>query len=111
MIAAIFGEDQENFAATAIRKIYSIVAFTVVGVAMNLALPASRRRTTWTVIAVAAFSACIEVAQKLHHAREGLGSNLFDVGCGALGGWLGALIVESFRRRRATSAGPPDGFG
>ncbi|HZO92617.1 MAG TPA: hypothetical protein VFB22_02525 [Candidatus Baltobacteraceae bacterium] len=107
VIAAIFGEDQENFAATVIRKLYSVVAFTVVGVAMNLSLPPSRRRTLWTVLAVAAFSACIEVAQKLHHAREGFGSNLFDVGCGALGGWLGALIVNGFRRRRLAAARAP----
>ncbi len=104
MIAGIFGEDQEDFAATVLRKIYSIGAFAVVGFVVDLALPRSRRRVLRAVLWVGAFSACIEVAQKLHHAREGFGSNLFDVGCGALGGWLGALVAGVVRRGDAAAS-------
>jgi glycopeptide antibiotics resistance protein len=107
VIAGIFGEDDEDVAATVLRKVYSIVAFTIVGLTVNVALTPSRRRTLWTIVAVAAFSACIEVAQKVHHAREGLASNLFDVACGALGGYLGAMIVEAVRRANKTPTQPP----
>ncbi len=97
---AVFGEDDTDAYGVAIglRKVYSVVAFSVVGVLVALA---SRRRVRArnAVLGVALLSAAIEVAQKIvSHSPESFASNLFDVFCGALGGLIGAAIVG--RRRR-----------
>ncbi len=106
----LFGEDavQGPFALrTVLRKVYSIVAFTVLGFIVNRALSPTRRPAVRAALIVAAFSAVIEVAQKLGGAQEGLLSNAIDVACGALGGWLGAVLARTVsaamvaaRRRR-----------
>ena len=99
LLHQVFGEDgdAETFAiSTLLRKFYSIVAFTLVGFVVDRALPPSRRAAARAAAIVAAFSAVIEVGQKLNGAREGLLSNAIDVGCGALGGWL---AVTLFGRR------------
>ncbi len=52
-------------------QVHSVSAFAVVGFVVDLALPRPRRRVLRAVLWIAAFSACIEFAQKLHRAREG----------------------------------------
>ena len=101
MIEHLFGEDdgERRFALVGLRKLYSIVAFTVVGFVVHKALPPSRRTALRAAVIVAALSALIEVAQKLRHAHEGLASNAFDILCGAFGGWLAVTIVRAIKRR------------
>ncbi len=97
----IFGESVEEgpFALhVVLRKVYSIVAFTLLGFVVNLALPRTRRPALRAALVVAAFSLVIEVAQKLRGANEGLLSNAFDVACGALGGWLAVTLARGFSR-------------
>ncbi len=55
----------------------------------HLAFPPARLAVLRGALIVGAFSALIEVLQKLHGAPEGLGWSAFDVGCGAVGGALG----------------------
>ncbi len=103
---AVFGEDDTSAfgVAIALRKIYSVVAFSVVGVLVALA---SRRRVRVrnAVVGVALLSVAIEVLQKVvSHSSESFGSNVFDVLCGALGGFIGAKIVG--RRRGAFRDSP-----
>jgi len=102
LIERVFGEDAYDgpfAAATLLRKLYSIVAFTVLGFIVDKALPRARRPALRAALIVAAFSAAIEVAQKLHHAREGPLSNAIDIACGALGGWLAVTAAAIARRR------------
>jgi hypothetical protein len=86
-------------ALVVLRKLYSIAAFTLIGFVVHMALPHARRPALRAALIVAAVSALIEVAQKLHHAHEGLASNAFDVLCGAFGGWLAVTLARAFRRR------------
>ena len=100
LIERVFGEDADEgpFAVhVLLRKFYSIVAFTIIGYVVDRALPPARRPALRAALIVGAFSACIEVAQKLREAPEGLLSNAIDVGCGALGGWL-AVMLRRLRR-------------
>lgn len=76
----------------ALRKFYSIIAFTVVGTLLSVILPLPSLRRS--VIGVALFSTLIEIAQKLHGSTESLTSNLFDIGCGAVGGFSGYFIAR-----------------
>jgi uncharacterized BrkB/YihY/UPF0761 family membrane protein len=99
LLIRVFGEDDGTAAATVVRKLYSIVAFTLLGFVVHLALPRSPRPALRAALIVAAFSALIEVAQKLRHAHEGLLSNAVDVACGALGGWLAVAIARALSRR------------
>jgi hypothetical protein len=89
-----------------IRKIYSVIAFAILGTLLAPLVPRSRRARS-TAAAVAAFSATIEIVQRLTVSHEGNRSSLFDIGCGALGGLLGAWIwnaIESLRDDRARQA-------
>ena len=99
LLMRVFGEDDAAAATTVLRKLYSIVAFTLLGFMVHVALARSRRPALRAALIVAAFSALIEVAQKLRHAHEGLLSNAVDVACGALGGWLAVRILRAFQRR------------
>lgn len=78
-----------------LRKGYSIVAFALVGYLAGRAALEWRRRATGPglTLAVALYSAAIEVGQAIHGSHEGLMSNAFDVFCGAVGGWLGFLFL------------------
>jgi hypothetical protein len=78
----------------ALRKAYSIVAFTIVGYLFRQALAENGKPSPpVTLIAgVALYSAAIEVAQFLHGSKEGLGWNAVDTACGALGGALSTLV-------------------
>jgi hypothetical protein len=104
LIEHVFGEDTDEGGALAVRvllrKLYSIVAFALMGFVIDKALPHTRRPALRAALIVAAFSAAIEVAQKLHHAREGPLSNAIDIGCGALGGWLAVTVAHALARRR-----------
>ncbi len=104
VLARAFGEDDEASVAVVLRKLYSVVAFAIVGFLADKALPQARRRALRAALIVAGFSAAIEVAQKLHHATEGLLSNAVDIACGALGGWLAVLVAEAVARRRTPSS-------
>jgi hypothetical protein len=78
--------------ATIFRKLYSIVAFSIVGLLAAPAIP-RRRRIAIDALIVALVSTAIEIGQKLHdRSPESLTSNLFDIGCGAVGGIVGALL-------------------
>lgn len=94
LLTRIFGEDDTAAAAILLRKLYSVVAFALLGFIVDKALPATRRPALRAAIIVAAFSAVIEVVQKLHHAHEGLLSNAVDIACGAIGGWLGVVVAR-----------------
>lgn len=90
-------------AALVLRKLYSIGAFAIVGVFAAALLDGTRRALGCAAL-VAAFSAVIEVVQKLSGSKEGLLSNAFDVGCGAVGGLIGAGLftgIKAFIRRKS----------
>ena len=81
-----------------LRKIYSVVAFAIVGLFAASFAPKAHR-ALWCAALLAAYSLVIEVAQKLaFDSPESLLSNAFDIGCGALGGWLGALAFKWLTR-------------
>lgn len=87
-----------------LRKLYSVIAFSIVGF-FAAALIDAKRRALGCAIVVAGFSAMIEVAQKFDGATEGLLSNAFDIGCGALGGLIGAALWTLWRRARGEPRG------
>lgn len=98
----LFGEDSNGEwlpLAAVLRKVYSVAAFTLIGFVVHKALPPARRPALRAALIVAAFSAVIELAQKLNHAHEGVLSNAFDVACGAFGGWLAVALARAFTRR------------
>ena len=101
LLEHLFGEDDGEWlpALLVLRKLYSVVAFTLIGFVVHKALPPSRRPALRAAVIVAALSALIEIAQKLRHAHEGLVSNAFDVLCGAFGGWLAVTIARAVKRR------------
>jgi hypothetical protein len=82
-----------------LRKLYSIVAFAIVGF---FAAPVfeGRHRLAACALLVGSFSTAIEIAQRITGAHESLLSNLFDIGCGALGGLLGGLAFAFVARAR-----------
>ena len=86
-----------------LRKSYSVVAFACVGyLARRALLEHGRSNVVLACVAgVAAYSALIEVGQYLLGSNEGLGWNLFDTLCGALGGAV-AIGDRLLRRRRLT---------
>jgi hypothetical protein len=88
----------------ALRKVYSVIAFGIVGFFAAPILP-NTNRVKGCALLVAFFSAVIEIAQGLTGAEESLASNAFDIACGAVGGLLGALAwngIAQFARRRAS---------
>jgi hypothetical protein len=76
-----------------LRKLYSIAAFTLVGLTAELALPRSRRAALRMALLVAAYSAAIEYAQYLKGSLEGPIWNAIDIACGAIGGWIAARFT------------------
>ncbi|MBV8689349.1 MAG: hypothetical protein JOZ59_04505 [Candidatus Eremiobacteraeota bacterium] len=78
------------------RKLYSIIAFAIVGwiVARVLHAVPQARRAVMSAAFVGAYSALIEIAQKIHGSTESWRWNLFDIGCGVLGGLVGALVYR-----------------
>ncbi|HTV75199.1 MAG TPA: VanZ family protein [Candidatus Acidoferrales bacterium] len=86
----------------ALRKAYSIVAFTIVGFLYVKVTQEWRNRTpslVHTTIAIALYSAIIEVGQYYAGSREGIKSNLFDIFCGGVGGALGSIIARGTEKK------------
>ena len=83
-----------------LRKSYSVAAFAIVGFLFSGALEASgkSRPGLFTALAIATYSLLIEIIQALVGSHEGLGWNAIDVGCGFVGGYLGAGL-ERLRLR------------
>ncbi len=80
-----------------VRKIYSVVAFAIVGFfASPLFVATIRLRTS--ALLIMGFSLAIEIAQRAMHYPESLVSNAFDLACGALGGLLGAIAWNGVAR-------------
>lgn len=73
-----------------VRKIYSVVAFAIVGFFAS-PLFVAKARLQISALLVMGFSLAIEIAQHAMGYPESLVSNAFDLACGALGGMLGAL--------------------
>lgn len=80
------------------RKLYSVVAFTIVGFFSAPLMPRSRRILSGAAI-VAGFSLTIEIAQRLTVSHESNLSSLFDLACGGLGGALGAALWKGVGAR------------
>jgi len=72
-----------------LRKLYSVIAFAVVGGVFVWASGASLRQSA---LAIGSYSGVIEIGQHFTYGHETLFWNAIDVVCGALGGALGALI-------------------
>lgn len=107
LAARVFGKDVASVhhpawlsLHVALRKLYSIVAFTLVGFVVDKALPPVRRRALRSALLVGAFSLLVEIAQRLHHSHESTASQIFDVGCGLLGGWC-AIALQPARSAAA----------
>ena len=82
-----------------LRKIYSVAAFAIVGTLLRRALGENGYAGPLApacVLAVATYSAAIEVGQYVHGSLEGLGWNVFDTLCGACGGAL--ATIDRMRR-------------
>lgn len=81
-----------------VRKFDSVIAFAIVGVFIALAKRRlrSRDRILTAALWVGGLSTIIEILQRFVGSTESFGSNLFDIACGAIGGAIGALIVEAF---------------
>jgi len=94
---------------TALRKAESIVAFSVFAATLAwwlwpkpLHSTRNRRGLGFVlVVTTAAFSALIEVGQRVSGSTESYAESLFDVGCGALGGYIVATLIALAERRRS----------
>jgi hypothetical protein len=74
-----------------LRKLYSVVAFACVAASYRFA---RRRAGTVEMAAVGGlYSGAIEIGQWFT-SEESLRWNLFDVGCGILGGLLAAAVIN-----------------
>jgi hypothetical protein len=80
-----------------LRKAYSIVAFVLVGYLLRRAFAERARRLSPAAcaLAVALYSAAIEIGQAFVGSHEGLAWNAVDVACGAIGGLLASAIPAS----------------
>jgi hypothetical protein len=89
-----------------LRKAYSIVAFTLVGYLYRRARAehGAKHVVTATIVAVAGYSAAIEVGQFFVGSKEGLLWNAFDTLCGAIGGMLATSDVSVRRFRQKNSS-------
>ncbi len=86
-----------------LRKIYSVIAFALVGFLVARALIAAGRSASVSFVGgiMALYSAFIEVLQYfLDPPPEGLLSNAFDIACGFAGGALAVLFCRVLNRRR-----------
>lgn len=85
------------------RKVYSVGAFALVGYLIARALrECSLALTTRAIIVLGAiYSGAIEIAQFENGSQEGIWWNLFDVGCGALGGAIAARFLRAGKRAPA----------
>lgn len=84
-----------------LRKVYSIVAFSLVGYTARRAFDEHgiSRSPLVAIGAVAAYSGLIEIGQALLGSHEGLLWNAVDVVCGAIGGLIGDVLVRAQRSK------------
>jgi hypothetical protein len=90
--------------AVVLRKLYSLVAFALVGYLVARARRAARQPAAPLIIGaiVAFYSAFIEAMQStLSWPPEGLVWSAFDIACGLVGGVLGALAAKPRSSNRA----------
>ncbi len=89
-----FGQNSptEIVIVTVLRKLYSLIAFTVAGFVADRALPAARRRALRSALIVGAFSVCVEVVQTVRGSTESIMIHALDVSLGAIGGWIGGTL-------------------
>lgn len=75
-----------------LRKMYSVIAFALVGYLMRRALAEHGRASVVVpcIVGIAAYSGAIEVVQAWLGSHEGFAWNAVDVACGAIGGALGS---------------------
>ena len=86
-----------------LRKLYSVVAFAVVGFPITRARQLTGRSSTASSIGwvVAGYSAVIEVLQFfLDPPPEGLLSNVIDAACGFFGGAIAAWLASRIFKTR-----------
>ncbi len=83
-----------------LRKIYSVLAFALVGYLLRRALAEHGREAIVVrcIVGIAAYSGAIEIAQALLGSHEGFAWNAVDVACGALGGALGSAGAQRSSR-------------
>ncbi|HTX02563.1 MAG TPA: hypothetical protein VMD07_02690 [Candidatus Acidoferrales bacterium] len=93
---------------TWLRKIESVVAFTVLGLSLAWWLAGRRHLSAILILGMAAFSALIELGQTYTGSPESWRLHILDVACGALGGFFASLIAQALRLRDG-SAGPATG--
>ena len=84
---------------TALRKVESIVAFAAVAAAMAWWLGPTRRLPLYLVAGMACYSGLIELGQRLEASHEWIVESLFDVFCGAAGGYIVAAAMLFWGRR------------
>jgi hypothetical protein len=84
---------------TALRKVESVIAFAVVGLAAAWWLAGRRHVTLILILGMAAYSALIEIGQSYTGSPEGWRLHILDVACGALGGYIASLIAQALRLR------------
>jgi hypothetical protein len=84
-----------------LRKAYSIVAFSIVAFFLRMAIRERGGTAGYagTALALALYSAAIEVGQFLHGSREGLSWNAVDVVCGGIGGLIASALPLPKRSR------------
>jgi len=84
---------------TVLRKVESVVAFTVLGLALAWWLAGRRYLSAILIFGMAAYSALIEAGQQLTGSPEGWHQHIFDIACGALGGLIASLIAQALPLR------------
>jgi L-methionine (R)-S-oxide reductase len=82
-----------------LQKLYSLVAYTVVAFSFAFGWRLGVRKTA---LSIALYSGIIEIGQAMAGSQEGLVSNIADIFCGALGGFIGAALFRALRRRNTT---------
>jgi hypothetical protein len=77
-----------------LRKGYSVVAFALVGYLLRRSFAERERRLSPAAcaLAIAIYSAIIEIGQALVGSHEGLVWNAVDVACGGAGGLLASFV-------------------
>jgi uncharacterized membrane protein len=86
----------------ALRKIYAVLAFTVLGALFEQSRWKRFGGWVWSALAIGAYSCAIEIGQILiAHSRETLAQHSFDVASGAYGGVLGSTIIALLTKRRS----------
>jgi hypothetical protein len=78
---------------TFLRKAESLVAFALVGLLAGWTIGPRRKLSLVLALLLGAYSALIEIGQRLTGTHESLRLSLFDVACGAVGGIVAAWIV------------------